>query len=93
MRRLSPARREHTTLAPEATGFPGTRDCPERGGKRTWGTRPTIERRGAVPESEAAGFPGARDRPERGGKRTWGTRPTIEGQGRVPGKAAWIRPT
>lgn len=49
MRQLSPARREHTALTPEATGFPGARDRPERGGKRTWGTRPTIEEQGRMP--------------------------------------------
>ena len=36
MRRLSPARRERTALTPEAAGFPGARDCPERGAPRTW---------------------------------------------------------
>ena len=35
MRRLFPARREHTALTPEAAGFPGAQDCPEREGKRT----------------------------------------------------------
>ena len=35
MRWLSPARRERTALTPEATGFPGAQDPPERGGKRT----------------------------------------------------------
>ena len=36
MRRLSPARREHTALTPGPAGFPGARDCPERGAPRTW---------------------------------------------------------